>query len=290
MGRIKNLLRNINYLSKHSLWEQRESDIVFLTNKILDDGIYEYNLNIEKRSGIKILSVDETIELLEKKPKSFVRLGDGELNLIKGEGQPFQRYNEEVATRLKQLLSVPNENIYVGINRAYYMGFKDDYHRRWAYTFRKDNEIFCNENITYVDAGVTNGKLSSQDNDEREAAFERWKTLFKEKKILVVCGNKILDKLEYDVFEYAKEKVFLYGPKTNAWDEHERIINTILTEYDKEYLILFILGMGGKAMIPELTEKGYMCWDIGHLAKYYDAYRKGAVWTSSFARNFYSPD
>ena len=44
MGRIKNLIRNINYLTKHSLWDQREEDIVYLTDKILDDGFYEYEL------------------------------------------------------------------------------------------------------------------------------------------------------------------------------------------------------------------------------------------------------
>ena len=44
MGKIKNLLRNLNYLSKNSLWDQREKDIVYLTNKILDDVQYEYDL------------------------------------------------------------------------------------------------------------------------------------------------------------------------------------------------------------------------------------------------------
>ena len=35
-------MRNINYLTKHSLWDQREEDIVYLANKILDDVQYEY--------------------------------------------------------------------------------------------------------------------------------------------------------------------------------------------------------------------------------------------------------
>lgn len=96
VGRIRNLLRNINYLSKHSLWEQREEDIVYLSNKILDDGIYEYGLQLQDYNYLNVLKQRESIELIIQSGKSFVRFNDGEINLMKGKDQPFQKYDKEL--------------------------------------------------------------------------------------------------------------------------------------------------------------------------------------------------
>lgn len=55
-------------------------------------------------------------------------------------------------------------------------------------------------------------------------------------------------------------------------------------------IIVFILGMAGKVMAAELAEQGYTCWDVGHLAKYYDAFMKGMEGTEDNIRKFYAPD
>ena len=66
-----------------------------------------------------------------------------------------------------------------------------------------------------------------------------------------------LDKLEYDVFEYADSKTFIYGPRSHAWDEHHSIVEQI-KQVKKNSLIVFILGMAGKAIIPEVADMGYV--------------------------------
>ena len=43
-------------------------------------------------------------------------------------------------------------------------------------------------------------------------------------------------------------------------------------------------------MIPQLTEDGYMCWDVGHLAKYYDTYMHGKILSEDEIKKFYAPD
>ena len=60
--RIKNLVRNINYLTKHSLWDQREEDIVYLTEKILNDGIYEYGISDIEEIIPHILTKEESLD------------------------------------------------------------------------------------------------------------------------------------------------------------------------------------------------------------------------------------
>jgi hypothetical protein len=292
MSRIKNFLRNINYLTKHSLWDQREEDIVYLSNKIIDDVAYEYEIARFEIPKLMILDRTQTLDLIESTGKSFIRTGDGEINLMKGSDHSFLKYNKEVADILINALGHPKSNLLVGLNRDYFIPLAPigdtDYGRRHAYDFRKFYLTHCDLNATYISSVCTSAphNLSTA---EQQAYYDRWRNLFKDKDIVIVCGAGILDKLEYDVFELAKSKEFIYGLKTNAWDVHDELMEKILA-VPKEKLIVFILGQSGKAMIVQLADMGYTCWDVGHLAKYYNAFMTGMEWTAENTAKFYAPD
>lgn len=295
MGRIKNLIRNINYLTKHSLWDQREEDIVYLTDKILDDGLYEYGINLPDKKSINILNQDESLLLIEQNPKSFIRTGDGEIGLILGNDQPFQKYEKEIADILECVLEKKRNDIYVGINRNYYisLGNVDVYskfYRRKAYDLRNIYKKYLDFDNTYIDATFTSYELDQERNPKMDNVYKRWRYLFKDKNLVLVCGCGILNDYKYDVFELANNKIIIDAPRCNAWDEKENIIKEIKRNNSKECIVVFILGMAGKAMIPELTDCGYMCWDVGHLAKYYNAYMHGKIMTETEIKAFYAPD
>lgn len=295
MGRIKNLIRNINYLTKHSLWDQREEDIVYLTDKILDDGLYEYGINLPDKKSINILNQDESLLLIEQNPKSFIRTGDGEIGLILGNDQPFQKYEKEIADILECVLEKKRNDIYVGINRNYYisLGNVDVYskfYRRKAYDLRNIYKKYLDFDNTYIDATFTSYELDQERNPKMDNVYKRWRDLFKDKNLVLVCGCGILNDYKYDVFELANNKIIIDAPRCNAWDEKENIIKEIKRNNSKECIVVFILGMAGKAMIPELTDCGYMCWDVGHLAKYYNAYMHGKIMTETEIKAFYAPD
>lgn len=291
MTRVRNLIRNLNYLSKHSLWDQREEDIVYLTNKIIDDVSYEYGIEYPSEKKINILSTDETMKVLETTTKSFVRTGDGEIALMRGENHSFQTYNEEIAQRLLSLLRNPPENILVGLNEGYFTPlFQYDNHkfyRRNAYEFREFYRKNCSTKVQYMDAACIGPLKNSQTQEKLFAHYDRWRKLFKDKELAIVCGEGILDEYEYDVFDMARSKVIISAPRTNAWSEHDKLIEKINQNIPQNVLIVFILGQAGKAMIPELSETGYVCWDVGHLAKYYNAVMREENWADS---SFFAPD
>lgn len=294
MSRITNFIRNLNYLTKHSLWDQREADIVYLTNKILDDGVYEYGLDLHDSNSITILSQEQSLTLLEKSPKSFVRTGDGEIKLMMGMDQPFQKYEKEIADSLKNSLSQYRSDMYIGINRNYFIPLYDhpgpDYYRRNAFDFRQFYRKYLNPEIQYIDAAFTLYVIGQKQSVKYDEIFNRWRKLFEGRDLVIVCGEGILNKLEYDVFELASTKRLIEGPRINAWEKHHQLIEEIETTVDKNSVVAFILGMAGKAMIPELTDKGYMCWDIGHLAKCYNAYKTQLEGTPENIKDFYAPD
>ena len=295
MERIKNLMRNINYLTKHILCDQSEQDIYYLKEKILDDGLYEYGIKLPNKKSVKILTQEETLSLIEQQPKSFVRTGDGEISLILGNNQPFQKYEKEIADILEKLLKTKRSDIYVGINRNYYISLGDvdmysKFYRRKAYDLRNIYNRYLNLDNIYIDATFTSYELDQQKNEKIDSVYKRWKELFKDQNLVIVCGKGILDEYRYDVFELAKSKVYVDAPRRDAWDEKDSIIQQIKSNDPKECIVVFILGMAGKAMVPELTDCGYMCWDVGHLAKYYNAYMQGNVMTEDEIKAFYAPD
>jgi hypothetical protein len=292
MSRIKNFIRNLNYLTKRSLWDQREQDIVYLSDKILDDVSYEYDLPCADIQKLMILDKNQTMNLIESTGKSFIRTGDGEVNLMKGSDHPFLKYNSEVAKILIDTLEHPKANLYVGVNRNYFVPLApmggENYYRRHAYDFRKFYMAHCDKKATYIDATCTSLGIENT-KEEQQAHFDRWRHLFADRDIVVVCGEGILDKLEYDIFELARSKEFVYGPRTDAWDKRDELMSRI-TSISKDKLIVFILGQSGKAMIVQLADMGYTCWDVGHLAKYYNAFMTGMEWNAENTAKFYAPD
>lgn len=291
--RIRNLMRNINYLTKHSLWDQREKDIVYFTEKILSDGIYEYGISNIAEDAPTILNREESLDEIVRMNCSFVRTGDGECKIMLGKDQPFQKYEKEIDERLRQILSTPKEGLRVGINRNYYIslnGQSADYYRRFAYDFRKIYSQFLNPDMVYIDSTFTSDIGLARRNAKTDLHYKKWCNLFKDRDIAIVCGDGILNKLEYDVFHMAKTKTIVNAPRINAWDEHEELIQKITESVSRDTVIVFILGMAGKAMIPELMDYGYTCWDVGHLAKYYNAYMSEMVWTKEARAEFYAPD
>ena len=294
MGRIKNLVKNLNYLSKHSLWDQREDDIVYLTNKILDDAQYEFDLTDGNSTKPKILNSNESFDKIMKTSKSFVRTGDGEIKIMMGMDQPFQKYDPELAEGLRKLLSEKNDNLLVGINRNYYIpGYVRDFapfYRRNGYDYRQYYKKILNPEITYIDATLTGFQFGTHKEKSTINKYEKWKDAFKDKNIVLVCGEGVLDKLQYDVFEKATNKKYIYGPSKDAWSQKNSLVAQIKEIATKDSIIVFILGMAGKVMIAELAEEGYTCWDVGHLAKYYDAFMRGIENTDENVKKFYAPD
>ena len=295
MRKIKTLVRNITYLMKYSLWDQREEDIVYLTNKILDDGIYEYGLELPAYRKLKILEKNDSIDAILQSNKSFVRMGDGEIRIMQGIDQPFKQYEPVIADTLVELLKNQRADILVGINRGYYVPHfhakREDYNRRFAYDFREYLDEYCNFDSTYIDGACTfNYTLGYSDDETTHVFWNKWKKAFKGKKLVIICGKKIVEEMAYNIFDEAESIKYIYGPRKNAWDKHDEIIKKIEKE-SKDNLLIFILGMAGKAMIPEVTDMGYTAWDIGHLAKGYNAYMTGMDGNDAEnVADFFAPD
>lgn len=68
--------KNIAFLIKYDISDYINN----VKDETLEDMVYEYDENKKILGNLHIKNEDETLDALYKKPKSFARFGDGELN------------------------------------------------------------------------------------------------------------------------------------------------------------------------------------------------------------------
>lgn len=187
MKRIKIFIKNVITLSKYDLMKQRKADIIYLTEKILSDGIYEYDIDVPFYKRLTVLPKNESVNFVTHSEKSFVRFGDGEIKLMMGLDQPFQKYDKEIVDRLFSILINGDNSVLVGINRDYFrsllvddIGYGRNYNRLNAYDFRMFLEANCNKNRVYFDGACTFYRFGDF-SEEANIFWSKWKNFLKER-------------------------------------------------------------------------------------------------------------
>ena len=119
--------------------------------------------------------------------------------------------------------------------------------------------------------------------------YSKIKELFRNRDLVIFAGEGVLSSLDYDVFEYARSKEYVYGPSRNAFSQYDEIYEKACA-YGKNKVLCFILGPASKALVCNLSKEGYLAWDIGHLAKDYDCFCKKQAKTAENVAAFFAPD
>lgn len=283
---------NIKYLLRYNL----EDEFYRVKDEAVEDVIYEFEADKQLLPKLNIKSPDETLDILMTTNKSFCRLGDGEIDIINGKDCPFQRYDLRLAKKMVEILSRKKDNLYVGLNGAYfdspfkYIERNHKFYRQKGTMFRRFFLSVCDLDSTYLDACCFGAYFRFDENYDYEGHYNRIKNLFSQKKITIVCGKTVFDKLEYDIFEKCSEKHFLYAPSKNAFDEYDNIIKQIKNSVPKDNLVCIILGMTATVLAADLADMGYTAWDLGHIAKDYDCYMKKTEKTDQNMSKFWAPD
>lgn len=272
------LLNNIKYLMKYDLKNKEESMFYQLCEAAEDIARYEVmDENLDPNyKRLNVLDAESTVNLLLNNPKSFARFGDGELELIKGNSIPFQKYDRKLADELAYILSNMIEDFYVGVNYNYFHSTKNfnEFNRRFYWKavpeYRKQLLDLAVKDRVYIAAGFNQLYIGTC-NLDYNAYYDKIKNLFYHKDLVIVSGQGILEKLQYDVFELANSKQYIFGPSKNAFSEIYSIYTEII-KVPKSKLIVLILGPTSKVLAYRLNLSGYIAWDIGHLAEDYNAY------------------
>ena len=242
-----------------------------------------------------ILNVEDTLDLLFENPKSFCRYGDGEIKLINGRGLDFQDYDKNLSDRLREILQSRDDKCYVGLDHRYFYPenipeSNKNFMRERGPEIRSTLLRYCNRKKLYIAATYSCFYLNHLRTPyQYQIHFNIIKELFRNRKLVIFSGRTVFDKINYNVFEYAAEKVHVSTESKNAWSHYDEIMNAA-RKYPKDVTLCFILGPTATVIAYDLAQEGYTAWDIGHIAKDYDAFKKGLEHTLEKHDNFFAPD
>ena len=264
------------YSSEHP--ERMLADLQKLINKDM----------LEKQPDtIQVKGIDETLDYIIEHNPSLVRFGDGEINMLAGDSIPYQDYDEELVSIMRDIIGQESrEEIVVCLPDAFTDRFK---FTSWAIPFWKDHmdhymdfyRELCSDSW-YGSTFVSRPYIDFEDKSQAKAQFEKLKSIWKNRDLLIVEGATSRSGVGNDLFDEANSIKRIICPSHSAFSRvHE--IEQEIEKYATGRLILCMLGPTAKVLAYRLSQKGYQVLDIGHIDSEYEWMKMGAKTKVKFA-------
>ncbi len=257
------------YSSEHP--ERMLADLQKLINKDM----------LEKQlDPIQVKGIDETLDCIIEHNSSLVRFGDGEINMLAGHSIPYQDYDEELASIMRDIIGQESrEDLVVCLPDAFTDRFK---FTSWAIPFWKDHmdhymdfyRELCSDSW-YGSTFVSRPYIDFEDKSQAKSQFEKLKSIWENRDLLIVEGATSRSGVGNDLFDEANSIKRIICPSHSAFSRvHE--IEQEIEKYAAGRLILCMLGPTAKVLAYHLSQKGYQVLDIGHIDSEYEWMKMGA--------------
>ena len=221
----------------------------------------------------QIMSVEDTIDEIVEHGKSIARFVDGEFGIMCGvQRWRFQKNDEKLAGRLKEVLQSRQDRILVGLSDMYGdMSTWDEAAANGVRIYltpevRKQHYALLNPHRIYGNA--------------RMSRNESWEMVRNQKRIwegrdcVFVEGFQTRMGVGNDLFDNARSIVRILCPAESAFDRYDEIYNEAVRQ-PKDKLFLIALGPTASVLAYDLAMQGYQAIDIGHADLSYEWFLKG---------------
>ena len=229
---------------------------------------------------IQVKGIDETLDYIIENKSSLVRFGDGEINMLAGHSIPYQDYDEELVSTMRDIIGQESrKELVVCLPDAFIDRFRFTY---WAIPFWKDHmdhymdfyRELCNDSW-YGSTFVSRPYIDFEDKSQAKAQFEKLKSIWKNRDLLIVEGATSRSGVGNDLFDEANSIKRIICPSHSAFSRvHE--IEEEIEKHAAGRLILCMLGPTAKVLAYHLSQKGYQVLDIGHIDSEYEWMKMGA--------------
>lgn len=229
-----------------------------------------------------IKGMEETILKVINDKCSVARYGDGEFNIMFGNSIDFQKYDERLSNKMKDILKLSDERFMVCLAGELYDSnreLKPNVNKYWK-KFIREHRIelskLLKKNKTYYHTSMTRFYISFKDKTVGVHYANLLKKIWEGRDIVFVEGEKSRLGVGNDFFDNAKSIKRILCPANQAFTYYDDIINCIERNIDKDTLVLIALGPTATAMAYDVYLKGYQAIDIGHVDIEYEWMKMGA--------------
>ncbi len=239
---------------------------------------FKYHTRIRKNPfSPKILSIENTLDLLHEKSLSAIRFGDGEISLIGKISLSFQKSNIKLAEELKKIIQVNDPKLLICILNIWDKRIHEL--EKHVYTFELHHFLkyraiwtsLLSLTQTYGDAFITRPYITLKDKDRASSIFKKLKILWHNKEVVLIEGEKARSGVGNDLFSETASLERILCPSEDAFEKYNEI-KEICLKINKGKLILISLGPTAKPLAYELFLAGYRVIDIGHTDMEYEMY------------------
>lgn len=230
--------------------------------------------------NIKVKKNNETVKYILKNKSSVIRLGDGELDLINGKSIPYQRYNQTLASELKDILyTSSNKKLVICLPDIFNNLIRYDastlnwYYANFFYQNRKLLKPLTKMSNWYGSTFISRPYLALRDKSNVGYYYNTLKQIWEDKNLLIVEGKYTRSGEGNDLFNNAKSIHRIICPSKNAYDYKDEIEKCI-KKYCKDRLTLIMLGPTAKIIVKDLSKETQII-DLGHIDSEYEWFKRG---------------
>ena len=230
----------------------------------------------------RICSVEDTCEEIISKKCSMSRYEDGEFEIILGQKAVYQKNDNNLAERLREILLTNLDNHIValaddyGAMRQLREENKGTIRRYMTEEKRKSHYDLLNMEKQYYNAYISRPYViyPHEEREKAEQRFRNLKRIWEDQEVLLVEGDRTRMGVGNDLFDNARQIKRIIAPNENAFDVYEEIYRASL-RHGEGKLILIALGPAATVLAYDLAKEGYWAIDIGHLDLEYVWFLKG---------------
>ena len=233
--------------------------------------------------GFKIKTPEETIQKIISDNCSITRFGDGEFDMICGVGMKYQKYNQELGKRLKEVLMSNEEGLLVGINNVIdlqysenYNDFANNFWKKWLYDNKFKLLKLLSKNKQYYSSNITRFYIDYKDKSKVGDYVKELRKIWDKKDVLIVEGEYSRLGVGNDLFDNMNSIQRIICPSENAFELYDEILEEI-KKYGKDKMVLLALGPTATVLAYDLYKLGYRAIDIGHIDIEYEWFLRKAT-------------
>ena len=217
----------------------------------------------------EVFSPEKTLAKVLKIP-SFSRIGDGEFNSIVGASNIFNKFDNRLADRIKEICETGSTPQCLVCLNNYKQPY--DFPSYGWFVYHGTQHLWkVLQLVTFQKKGYGDAYFlictTQKGKNIIPVQIEKIKSLWNGRKVLFVCNQNspvIDDKLQ--LFERVTLKRYLYIPDKNAFDHYKELLNKI-KEYGTEWIIYLEAGATASVLAWDLSKEGYRALDMGDFYK-----------------------
>lgn len=223
---------------------------------------------------IRVKPIAQSLRYILENSCSVARFGDGEMDIIAGHSIPYQDYDPQLASELKEILGLEsNEHLMVCLSDVFENKerYTEDCSNFWEGHLQHYQDYYrqiCKA-PWYGSTFISRPYMDLADKSVSAGYFQSLKQIWTDKDILIVEGKTSRSGVGNDLFQEAKSIQRIICPSKNAYAQIDEIISAIKA-YGKDKLVLLMLGPTAKVIAYRLSTTDMQCIDIGHIDSEYE--------------------